>query len=228
MKYAINIDHIRFWREHQCLILQDLFSPAQVEQLLDGINAVFTRRLGVLWRHEAPDQLFVEGRDLHCDNETIMRIICQKKIVTILSEVFDCKPLRLGFDQYLPANIKDPTQVEDPYGEFLRQGGSLDQISCLKGIAGALLICLQEPDKQDPTQFFPSVPGEATILHPSKLLPLYFLDEIKRGSYLLITYTDQIALYVHNERDPHVHTFKRWGYVFGDKLREPYHPIILR
>jgi hypothetical protein len=46
--------------------------------------------------------------------------------------------------------------------------------------------------------------------------------------YLLIVFANRRAQYVLNANDPHAHALKHKGYVFGDRLREELHPIVIR
>lgn len=228
MKFALTKDHYRYFRENQCLHLEDFLLDEQRKTLRDQIHAVLAQRLGPQWKQEDPGELFTEGYNLHTESEAIRRIISQRRLALVIADLFDCKPLRLGFDLYIPVNYRKIGKAEDPYGEFLRKAKSLKEFSSIHGTKAGLLICLEKPQIEDTSIPFPQEPGQALLFRAHKELPWDFFDDQSQGAYFLTTYTDEIALYFSNKTDPHQHALKRWGYVFGDKLREPHHPIICR
>lgn len=228
MKFAVSSDHHRYIRENRFLPLEECFFEEQQQQLAAGIAEAMNHRIGPEWKKRDADELFVEGHDLHCDNSSLRRVISQRRLAMIISELLQCTPLRLGYDQYLPVNPQRSEGEEDPYGEFLRSGGNLKEVSCVQGVKGGLLICLEPLDEDVEQDFFPKDRGEAVLFKNDVPIPFYHLDGKSRGAFLLVTYADEVALYFQNKRDPHLHAFKRYGYGFGDKLREPNHPIIYR
>ncbi|QLH36192.1 MAG: hypothetical protein HWD61_08680 [Parachlamydiaceae bacterium] len=45
---------------------------------------------------------------------------------------------------------------------------------------------------------------------------------------MLLAFADFRTVYILNENDPHTHTLKHLGYVFGDKLSDKLNPIVYR
>lgn len=228
MKFALNLDHRRFFYQNQAILLEELLSKSQQDLLVKSVSDALTLRIGPTFRAKDPDELFVEGNHLHCENSEIRQIATQKRTTSLIGELLNCRVLRLGPDQYLPSNRKHLLKEEDPYGEFLKTPASLKEFSCIQGVVGGLLFCLEVPRNPDPSAFFPSNPGDGMFFTAEKQIPFPYLNEEGSGSYILFTYTEKVALYLHQEKDPHLHALKHWGYVFGDKLREPNHPLVLR
>lgn len=225
MQFIITGEHRYYLEKHRYLELQQILSDAKLEELKKAIKDAMRARLGDNWKLERSETLFVEGHDLHCTNEALQRILSQRPWVAAFSELFDCRPMRLGFDQYMPSNRTKTPSGEEPYRDFLNHNYSIDESSCIKGIAGGLLICLEAPTSETT---LPNKPGDATLFLPDYAIPFAELNNPGSGTYLLVTYADAISLYVPNKNDPHIHTLKRWGYGFGDKLKEPHYPIIFR
>ncbi|MCI5051930.1 MAG: hypothetical protein MRY21_02185 [Simkaniaceae bacterium] len=88
--------------------------------------------------------------------------------------------------------------------------GSVDYSFCFHGIAFALTISLCTPDLGEVVLYAPDAP-----IQP---------DERSR---LLILYSFENAQYKHNENDPNTHELKNSGYVFGDHLKQAFHPLIV-
>lgn len=225
MQFTITGEHRYYLDKHRKLDLEQVLPESKVENLKSALAGALRLRLGDNWKLERSETLFVEGHDLHCTNEGLQKIISQRPWVAAFAELLDCRPLRLGFDQYYPANKSVNKVGEQPYRDFLNKNYSLNESSCIRGICGGILICLEAPSEETT---LPKVPGDATLYLPDCPIPLAELNNPGAGNYFLITYADTISLYVPNKSDPHMHTLKRWGYAFGDKLKEPHYPIIYR
>lgn len=65
--------------------------------------------------------------------------------------------------------------------------------------------------------------GSASFYLPSTPLPNF-----ENSTYLMVAYCDKYSQYLFEERDPQVHFLKSLGYVFGDRLNDQLHPILLR
>lgn len=225
MQFSITGEHAYYLRKHGQLELEAIISPSKLEALRNALSKTLRYRLGDNWKLERSSTIFVEGHDVHCDSEEIQKIISQRGWASAFSELLDTRPLRLGFDQYFPADRAPESREDNPYREFLSRNLSLNEASCIDGIAGGLLLCLEAPTEETPLA---STPGDAILYMPDQPIPLSALSSPNAGCYFLITYADPVSLYVANENDPHRYTLKRWGYGYGDKLKEPHYPIIYR
>jgi hypothetical protein len=215
MKFAITSDHYQYFKDNHILVAEDIFTPEQMNLIREGVQAGLSSR--------GKSDLFAAGRDLHAAHDGLARLLGQKKLAALFAELCGCRTIRLGFDQYLPA-LKN----NEKYTNFLNKENSIRSFSSIQGVIGGLIICLEAPDHIDEGSFLPSKPGASLLCKPDKKLPLSFLGTQKKGAYLLVTYTEETALYFRNEQDPHMHAMRDMGYSLGDRLREPYYPIIFR
>lgn len=107
--------------------------------------------------------------------------------------------LRFGFDQRMTA----PFAI-----------ANLETNSCIRGLNAALLLSLDSYSSRG----------------------IYFLPSCELGAlpvgtetnFLLITWADRNAQYLLQPQDAYTHELKRLGYVFGDTLKEKWHPTLIR
>jgi hypothetical protein len=85
----------------------------------------------------------------------------------------------------------------------------LNEHSCINNLLGTFVISLEE--------------GSGSFYLPATPLPNF-----ENGPFLMIAYCDKYSQYLYEERDPQVHFLKSLGYVFGDRLSDRLHPILLR
>jgi hypothetical protein len=81
MEFTIHGFHRAFFQLNGWLQLDELVSPAELEglTLTPGYD---------LWRH----------------NPSVRKIVLRRRFADLVSQLIDVHPLRLGYDQYLPAN----------------------------------------------------------------------------------------------------------------------------
>lgn len=84
----------------------------------------------------------------------------------------------------------------------------LNEYSCINNLLGMFFICLED--------------GSGSFYLPSTPLPSF------EDRFFMIAYCDKYSQYLFEERDPQVHFLKSLGYVFGDRLNDRLHPILLR
>jgi hypothetical protein len=145
--------------------------------------------------------------DIWRSHPEVGRIIRRRRLAECAADLFQADLIQLGFDQLL---LPGGTGVV-----------TLGELSPIQGIVGGLLIALTEPMEQRP--LYPSHLGNGLFFGPE--MPLS-LDA--PGEALLIAYASEPALYVYNTKSPHLHELKRYGYVFGDRLRADRHPVLVR
>ncbi len=166
------------------------------------------------------------------------KIILSRSLSGIASELVEQKPLRFGYDSFFPAVTKTPGR--NSYETFLQTTPTLQEMSCIQGVLCGAMLCLsgndvvevtdsQELDNDTDvvtTSIFSKIPGNAVFFAPDWPLPLHEIFQNPGFTYLLIVYTKDNAVYLAEQGDPHLHNFKRLGYNFGDRLKEPLHPIV--
>lgn len=152
----------------------------------------------------------ISGRgrfDLWRTHAEVGRIIRRRRLAECAADLFQADLIRLAFDQLLlPGDAGVLT---------------LRELSPIQGVVGGLLIALTEPTEKRP--LYPSRLGNGLFFGPEMPISLDAPGEV-----LLIAYASDPALYVYNTKSPHLHELKRYGYVFGDRLRTDRHPVLLR
>ncbi len=234
MKFAIASDHRDFFRKHQAIEFEGFLNQKQITEIAKAIEEALTKRLSQMKTKVKPstNQLFKEGRDLW-RSEPILKKLEMHQLSEIVSNLMECKPLRLGYDQYFPAFIPSLGQafLSDSYKTLCKQTLSLNAISSLERIVCGVMLCLTDQEKQEDSpiekefNIFSEKAGNAVFFHPN--LPINFseLEKRKGQSYFLIVYTQAHAVYVMNENDPQPYHLKTFGYRVGDKLVDKHHPI---
>ena len=114
--------------------------------------------------------------------------------------------------------------------KWLQNGKTLEQISSIQQVLCGWMLCIRGTAEASiqKSRFFPSSPGNGVFFDPKTIIDFTELTLHPDNCYLLITYTSQAGVYVLNEEDPHTHFLKNYGYSFGDKLIDKYHPILSR
>jgi hypothetical protein len=224
MKFAITADHRNFFAKNNYIEFEGILPLDQVASLKKNAEETLAKRLRIpaekLKEKSAPE-IYQAGYDLWRDSEEIKKITHKLAFATLASELMQIVPLRYGFDQYFATfhcNAASPYDVPS----------SLQEISCIHPLAGALLLPLQ--DLSSPPTFFP-MPlkvGSGLFLSPGFALPWPQLFSTCGLSFLLITYAMERAIFRTDSHDPHAAFLKRLGYVFNDTLKDSVHPLVLR
>ncbi|MGE4575064.1 MULTISPECIES: hypothetical protein [Parachlamydia] len=241
MKFATAKEHRDFFQKNHLIEFADLLSSNQAISMANELESALGQRLNMSAAKVggcASEKLFLNGRDLSRSSDILRKAVSQPQLAHIASELFEKRPIRLGFDQFFPV-YHVPFQKEGKiYRNFLNQTRTLTEVSCIQGTLGGLMLAL--PTKhtiETPVVAEESVPSSVSIF-PSQPcsgvffaadLPLDF-DSPKRKDlyYLLIVYTESSPVYIANREDPLFHTLKLLEYGYGDRLSERYHPTVYR
>ena len=79
------------------------------------------------------------------------------------------------------------------------------------------------------TLIFSAKAGNGVFFSPQATIDFQILFTKRQGfAYILVVYVQSTTVYILNTNDPHAHTLKKYGYVFGDKLSDKSNPIIYR
>jgi hypothetical protein len=177
---------------------------------------------------QTPEKIFITGRDLWRSHEAIRKVVTQKRLAQIASELTEQKPVRLGFDELFsdPGSIK----MQDSYHQLLEKKMKLSDITSLQGTICGLMLCLQGSGVQPcevPTAFSTTA-GNGIFLSPDFVIDFQELYERQGYLYILIVYCQSSTVYIHQSLDPHAHALKALGYTYGDKLKDKLNPILIR
>lgn len=140
-----------------------------------------------------------ERRDLSRSDPVINKIVQLPRIAKMAAELTNARFLRFGFDQLITLPL--------PFH-------NLSQDACINGLVCGLVLSLK--------------PGDATGILFLPTLDLSLLPLQADENYLLIVWADRGAQYLFQPKDPYTHTLKKLGYVFGDKLQDKWHSVVVR
>lgn len=208
MKFAVSAEQRDYLRKKGILPIEGLLRAHELRELNLGIAEV--------QKEFSKQDPWMVGRDLWRRNEKIKKIVFSKRLAELAFELLQKKPLRIAFDQFLPPNFG--------LQKTLPKDCSIQEASCITLLHGLYILCLKT-DKSDDNDELEAQGGGYFVL-PSSPFPF---EMIKPScSYFLIGYGDLFSQYLFQPNDPHVHFLKSFGYVFGDKLHERFHPLLLR
>lgn len=216
MKFSLTSDHFHHYRQRGYVEFEGIVNQAKLQVLLNAIRRE---------RYDTAEQRFQKQHDLWRLSPAIKKILFHKDIASIVASLHDAKPLRIGYDQLIPEGYLSK-----------RKSLSLREMSSLQGIIGGYLLCLQdcpgalvtqplsEESERKIAAPFSTTAGNVVFIDPEVAIDYASLP----CDHLLVCFTGATAIYCHNENDPHTHTFKKQGYVFGDKIQESELPTVLR
>lgn len=145
--------------------------------------------------------------DLWRTQAEVGRIIRRRRLAECAADLFRVDLIQLAFDQLLLPGGKGHCTLRD--------------LSPIQGVVGGLLIALTEPTAE--RRLYPRHLGSGVFFGPEMPISMDAPGEV-----LLVAYAAEPALYVYNEKSPHLHELKRYGYVFGDRLKAERHPVLFR
>lgn len=149
---------------------------------------------------EATKKIVLDTRDLSHTTPLVKEITHCHRLAKLASELTRVRFLRFGFDQVLCP----PVAI-----------GNLHNEVCIQGLMCALFICLDG-----------DAVGRGIFAQATADLATLPLDPEKR--YFVIGWAEEKALYRLEPKDLHTHQLKKLGYVFGDRLKEQWHPTLIR
>lgn len=202
MKFSLAKEHYDFFQKNYFVEFEGMITQDQID--------LIRRKIKRKSRHDTPQELYLDNHDLWRSSEPIKKAIFHKRLLSILADLTSEKPLRIGHDQYLPKGFS---------GEF-----SLSEMSSFQGLVGGYLICLESSEPKEEPLPFSTEKGNVIFLHMDCTLDFSQLQ----GDHLLVSVLNKKPIYRFNEADLHTHSYKKLGYVFGDKLQELDFPTVLR
>lgn len=237
IKFALAKEHRLHFGKHQILELEGILTPSQILQLKEKIDNIVSYSDSSNWKQSfSPERHFREGRDLWRKDPLIRKLVTDKGLGKIASELLGGKFLRLGYDQLLPNMAQDTsetTHISSSFAPLLIKPATLEEISCIQGALCGVCICLRSAESttenQEPQNSpFSKHEGNAVFFSAEKSIDFSELKRCPQQEFLLIVYAAKTTLYVPNESDAHQHAFKKLGYVFGDRLNDEQNPVICR
>ncbi len=225
MRFAVDKNHRDFFQKEGIIEFEGIFTPEQVAALNQGVDQVLSVRCP---KERSYEKLFMAGRDLWRDNEELRKFVIHGRLTDTVAELVEQRPLRLAYDQLFPAC---PARVVDNvYTQFLKQQGSLADVSCIEGILCGVMIPLGQGQENEIEEgnIFSSQLGNAIFFQGTKSISFEQMLKHTGQRFLLVAYASTGAIYRHQERDPHTQALKRLGYRFGERLSDKFHLIVAR
>ncbi|MGK5593927.1 MAG: hypothetical protein ACSNEK_01035 [Parachlamydiaceae bacterium] len=228
MKFSLEYLQRDFYRKNKAIELEGLLSSQLLASLQEGIQDA---SLEILPRNKtsfSQKDYFSKGRDLWRINAKIKKVVTNYGLAELVFQLSSEKPIRLAFDQLLPSleTSKDPSDYPSLYKKEIVQ-----KLSAIQELLAVLIICVSgegaAPDFADGDPF-PSSPGNGVYLSPEYLIDFQKLYSRRNQIFFLVGYTKQRSQYFRVDEDPQGHELKKLGYVFGDRLNDSLHPILLR
>jgi len=216
MRFKIVGDHRNFFSKERSIEFEDVFDLDQIVALSKLIDQTLAQKSRKLIETETPDQLFKVGRDLWLDSQEIKHFVCNKRFAEIAAQLFDQKFLQLAFTQVFRSIRQTGLTILPP--------SSLQQISCIQPLAGAAIIRMEEGAS---FPLFPKKRENVVFIAPDHLIPWDIFCQEQNQSFLIIAFAPSRAVYVLEKKDLHTHEMKKLGYVFGDRLKDSSHPILV-
>ena len=205
MNYLITAEQKTFFEKHHFIEFEELVTESQ---------------LAILKKCKE------SGRDVARKDSKVEKIVRNSLFAKLTKELFLQRELRLGYDEIfeLPLVFSKPM--------------TLAEVSAVAPLVAGLMICIEGESGNPANQIseiangsfdpFPQKPGNALFFLPTLSWDIEAIAKRSKQKFLLITYATRRAMYIFQDKDPYVHTLKRLGYVFGDRLIEKYHPTLGR
>ncbi|HEY2811425.1 MAG TPA: hypothetical protein VGJ00_08570 [Rhabdochlamydiaceae bacterium] len=219
MRFLYSPNQREFFYKNRFIEFEELLSKDQVAQLNKEIDELMAMRLHIsLTQVEKMPSLtlFRAGHDLWRNAPGIRNATQKLSFAQIASELFGASPLRIAFDQYFC--------IYPPCDPFFNKAFSLNEISCIKPLAGAILFLLE--DLSQPLPPLPHAAGNVLFISPELHLPWDTLFQAPRLRFLLVAFAPEKSFYRHEPNDYHCPALKKWGYVYNDKLQQSLHPFV--
>lgn len=227
MRYLVSFEDQRFFRYSHHIEFSDFLSTSQVDELTAIIESGYDKPID-----QTPLDLYINGYDQFRQNKKLKRFVTNPKLAEIAAQLSNEKTLRLAFTQTLAAN-----QLLSPLP--LSNSADLQSLSSVNPLSIGLIIRLKGSSTTEKELLTaseeerlllpePQTAGSLLYFPPDIPLDLNSLLVEKESLFLLIAYAPHKIQYRHNPTNPHAHTLKRLGYVFGDLLNETTHPVVYR
>ena len=235
MKFAVAKEHRDFFNKNHYVEFEGLIAPNQIKEILDGIDSALSQRLSINKEQlirQPPEKLFMTGHDLWRMNESVKRVVLNNSLAEIASQLLEQSPLRLGYDQFFPKNMRSFYR-KNAYADLLINAKSLLDFSSIQGVLCGLMISLESDQdsrvvSEGVIDIFSKNTGNGIFFKPDATIDFQSLANNYTGQYLLIVYVQPASVYLFKEQDPHTHFLKGLGHVFGDRLSDRWHPIVFR
>jgi hypothetical protein len=203
MKYVITKEQRFFFEKNHYIEFEELISAKQLQILQKKIATLPLKR------------------DISRHNAEVRKVLHSLRLARIAAELSHTYCLRFGFDRVIvPEELSFSILAEE---------------SSIQGLECCMMLCIDgmcqsasDEDSGDGIDPFPSLPGSGKFFLPGTKCSSKGSQHHRGQKFLLFTWAKKHAIYTLQLKDPYTHELKKEGLVFGDRLREKEHPVILR
>lgn len=223
MPFTTTLEHRDFFGKNHFIELEELFTKEQVDALNLELDETLNKRVKArkeLLAQTKSNAFFVDGYDLWRDNAAIQKMTQKLSIASVVSEIFEACPLRIAFDLLL--------EKEHSNAPLFSKELPLSESSCMQPLTGALFLQLTDCDGLPGSFPLPTKKGNVLLIGPQLVIPWPELFAMPELRLLMIAFGGQNTLYRAEIKDPHSPSLKKLGYVFGDRLSDALHPLLIR
>ena len=212
MKFSISLEQRNFLNQKGYIPFYALLKDQELKTLNDALQSKKLAGKHDLWR----------------ENDAVKQIVFSRRLVNLVNELTNRKPLRIAFDHYLKEKSKNLLEVEKKSDaeEFFENPVPLQDGFSINPLVGMFLLVLSTDESLNEETSVTA--GGGYFILPTSTFSLDELSLTPNQRLFLIGYGDSHSQYLYEERDPEVHFLKTLGYVFGDKLNDHLHPILFR
>jgi hypothetical protein len=218
MKFALDRGSLESFNKNKWVELEGFYSPEKVIDINRAIDSLIAKHK---WEHR--EDIMAGSYNLFLEIPEWRRLLQVPLLAEIAYELASVKPLRLASDQLLQAATN--TFDQGRATTFLNKTETLEERSSINELVLGVMIALKGGEENLP---FAKEPGRVVFFSPQIPIPFDSLKNSLSDRYLLLTFSTQHAQYLYNEKDPQNHKLKKWGYVYGDRLKDSVSPIVYR
>lgn len=213
MKYCIDNDLKRSFEENHFVLLQGLLTREKAQELC------------LLVEKQVPKRDFA-GRNLAIASKDIRDILFTQAIGSIEKALCGKTKLRYGTDWVWQGSIV-------PWSKAKEAISLASMVSVRPAILGCIIAltdgALEENVSSSSEFVLPAEAGDALFFDAEAPFIWENLHATSlQQKYLLLLLAGERALYVLNPEDASTHFLKSQGLVFGDRLPENTHPLLVR
>ncbi|HEU64385.1 MAG TPA: hypothetical protein ENH96_03230 [Chlamydiae bacterium] len=214
MKFLIPDSQINFFQENGFIEFENIFPQERIQIIENEIDTLFKSITDLDFFKQ-----YIAFRDLFRKSLIIKKLVVDKNLASIAKTLSNRSSLRLLFDQTFITNKKNLFENSKTLNDVISFQGAVC-FSLLKLDNNIAISSNNLPKKQGSLMFFKSSVSENH--------PLINMEDLYTGSqkFLLIGYGNIKTLYKLNKEDPNLNYLKNFGYSFGDKLKDEFHPVV--
>jgi hypothetical protein len=161
---------------------------------------------------------YASGRDVWRDSHFLQNLLL-KTLHSTLSSLLP-KTLRLACDQWIAK------------GTLFPQKTHFKDLFSIQGLEIGFFIAKEPTPSLTPSSLglspFPKEEGNILFVKPNILIDLPLVQSPLASDLYFAGYALENGVYVYNEKDPATHLLKNFGYHFGDRLKNSFHPLLSR